>query len=238
MQEEEKTPLFIAHPLQEEIPAELLVEPEKRLVGTQLTAPLKASTKIATAITLLFIVLVSQFYWIDPWNWADLMPAVNRNIFVGGEYWRLFTSVLIHADLGHLLSNLYMLGIFSYFIYGHFGIKAYPFYTFLGAALVNLIAISTYPPEVRLLGASGWVYLLGGFWLSIYLMIQRQYSFPKRMLRVFGMSLMVFFPTSFEPTTSYRTHFIGFVVGVAIGFYYYFTNKKKIREAEKYRIVV
>ena len=222
---------------EDSIPEELITEPEVRLVGTLLTKPLKAYSHFATLVTLLFITLVTQIYWLDFNGWADQMPAVKRLIFENSEYWRLFTSVLIHADIGHLLSNMYMLGIFSYFIYGHFGFKAFPLYTFLGAALVNLISINTYPPDVRLLGASGWVYLLGGFWLSIYLMIQKQYSFSKRLLRVTGMSLMVFFPTSFEQTTSYRTHFIGFVIGVAIGFFYFYANRKKIKKSEQTQLI-
>ncbi len=90
---------------------------------------------------------------------------------------------------------------------------------------------------MRLLGASGWVYLLGGFWLTLYLLIQRQYRFSRRLMRVFGIALMVFFPTSFEPTTSYRTHFIGFIVGVAMGLYFFYSNKKKILAYEEYKIV-
>lgn len=219
----------------EEQPEELNAPPEKVLAGTLITQKPNPLSLSITLLGILIITGVTQFYWMDPWGWSEFMPAVKRKIFEGGEWWRIFSSVLIHADFGHLLSNLYMLGILSYFVYGYFGFKSYPIYTFLGAALVNLISIQSYPVDTRLLGASGLVYLLGGFWLSLYLMIQRQYSITKRLVRVFGMALMVFFPTTFEPTTSYRTHFIGIVVGAVMGFVYFGIYKKEIRSHEYFK---
>lgn len=186
---------------------------------------------------ILLITFFSQIYWMNFANLASSLPAINQNILQDGEVWRLFTSVLIHGDLAHLASNMYMLGILSYFVYGYFGARLYPLWTFLGAGFVNLVSIATYPVHVRLLGASGWVYLLGGFWLTMYLFIQRQYPWSRRLIRVLGMALMVFFPTSFEATTSYRTHFIGFMVGIVIGLIYFTFNKKNIRSYEEYRLV-
>jgi membrane associated rhomboid family serine protease len=51
------------------------------------------------------------------------------------------------------------------------------------------------------------------------------------------MALMVFFPTTFETTTSYRTHFIGFVVGIAMALIYFYLQRKKIRDHEAFRLV-
>ena len=216
-------------------PEELYSEPEKRLSGTFITLKPKSSSLIFTALSLLIVIGVSQFYWMNIGDLAHFMPAIKKNIFFEGEWWRLFTSVLIHADFGHLLSNLYMLGIFAYFVYGYFGFYAFPVLAFFGSGLVNAISIYTYPLETRLLGASGMVYLLGGFWLSLYLMIQRQYKFSRRLVRVLGIALMVFFPSSFEPTTSYRTHFIGFAVGATLGLLYFFFNKDRLREKETFK---
>jgi len=186
---------------------------------------------------IFLITLCSQIYWTDWLDLAFYLPAVKKYIFEDGEIWRAFTSVLIHGDLGHLVSNMYMLGILSYFVYGYFGAKMYPISTFLGAGLVNVITVYSYPAQVRLLGASGWVYLLGGFWLTMYLFIQRQYSVKKRILRTMGMALMVFFPTSFEPTTSYRAHFVGFVIGVFIALLYFYKSRQAIRQHEVYKYV-
>jgi rhomboid protease GluP len=217
-----------------EIPEELISPPERRLTGTMITRKIYKNSAPLTALFLLIVVLFSQFYWLNSFNLSTYLPAVHEEIIGHNQWWRVFTSTLIHADGGHLLSNLYMLGILSFFCYGYFGFLVYPVYTFLGAGFVNYIAILTYPPYVHLLGASGLVYLLGGFWLTLYLFIQRQYSISKRLVRVLGIALMIFFPTSFEQTTSYRTHFIGFLVGISMSVFYFLLNKQKIRSHELY----
>ncbi|MEO0336539.1 MAG: rhomboid family intramembrane serine protease, partial [Pseudomonadota bacterium] len=144
-----------------------------------------------------------------------------------------FTATLIHADFGHLLSNSYMLLIFSYFVYGYFGSIAFPFGSFILAGLVNVLTVLTMPPETGLLGASGLVYLLGGFWLTSYFFIQRQHTLLPRLIRVLGIALMVFFPTTFVPTTSYMAHAIGFAVGSVFAVTFFAYKKKWIRSFER-----
>ncbi len=222
---------------EEELPEELKTLPEKRLVSTLLTKSPSKRSLVQTAIYLLFIALFSQINWLNLYNISEKLPAIQSHIVNQGEIWRLFTSLFIHGDIAHLLSNLYMLGIFSYFILSYYGEKTFFFLTFVGGPIVNLISILTYSPHIRLLGASGLVYLLGGFWLILYMFIQKQHSLSKRIVRTIGMALMVFFPTSFEATTSYRTHFIGFLLGCLWGLIYYFLNKKWIKK-EEYSIYI
>ncbi len=219
----------------EDLPEELRTMPEERLVQTLISQKPPQGSFLVTMTFLFFVISITQLYWMDFLGLADKLPAINKNVLLEGEWWRIFTATLIHSNLGHLLSNLYMLGIFSYFIYAYFGLTVYPVLSFFLAGLVNLVCIYTYPPEVRLLGASGLVYLLGGFWLTMYFFIQRQYSWLQRTIRVFGMALMVFFPTTFEATTSYRAHLIGFVTGIILGLLYFFDNYKNIRKKEVYQ---
>lgn len=218
-------------------PEELNSPPERRLVSTLIMQKPHRHSLVVVGLVSLFIILVTQFYWLSPESLADLLPVIRRKVFVEGQWWRVFTATMIHGDLAHLLSNLYMLSLLSYFVYGYFGWSVFPVWTFLGAAAVNLLSISTYPMDTRLLGASGWVYLLGGYWLTLYFFIQRQQRLSQRVLRVCGIALMVFFPTSFEPTTSYRTHFIGFVAGMMFALIYFSMNKEKIRQKEVYRTI-
>ncbi len=217
-----------------------LLEPqlieEKRLIATLITGKPAAGGFMIASSTILAMTLISFFYWQAPEAWANLLPAVNREIFHHGQLWRIFTAIFIHADLEHLLSNMYMLWIFSYFIFGYFGFSVFPTFSFILAGIVNLIAVSTYAPEMELLGASGLVYLLGGFWLTLYPLIQRQYSAINRTIRVIGIAMIIFLPTTFVPTTSYRTHAIGFAIGALMGVFYFFKNKKEIRSHEVYKI--
>jgi rhomboid protease GluP len=222
---------------QDDLPEELKALPEKRLAKTLIEqAPHPKSAWVAL-ISILFVTLVTQVYWSHIFAIHEKLPVSSSLVFDQLELWRLFTATLIHANIGHLLSNLYMLGIFSYFIYGYYGSSIFPLLSFFFAGAVNLLTIWSYPPEVRLLGASGWVYLLGGFWLTMYIFIQRKYSFGHRLLRATGMALMVFFPTSFEPTTSYRAHFIGFIFGILLAICYFTSHHKTIRSKEVFEII-
>lgn len=221
----------------DETPEELLSPPEKRLTETLITQQPRKHSRTLVLSTLIFVVMFTQAYWLDIGHLSAFMPASQSSVFGQWQIWRIFTATLIHANVGHLLSNLYMLGILSFFVYGYFGLGIFPFSSFLVAALVNLISIYTYAPQIRLLGASGWVYVLGGFWLSMHLFIQRQYPLSNRTIRVIGIALLIFFPTSFEANTSYRTHFIGFIAGIVMAILYFSINKRAIRAKESYQLI-
>lgn len=201
------------------------------IIKTFISGPPRFQGLIVALATLLMCSLVSYIYWAHG-PISDLLPASRKAIFVDGQFWRLFSSILTHSNLQHLLSNSYMLGILVYFVYGYFGSLAFPFFAFLGAAITNSIAISTYSPEMRLVGASGLVYFLAGFWLCLFILIERQRRMGSRILRATGVGLGILFPTSFEPQISYRTHAIGFGVGILFGALYFWIKKSTLRKAE------
>ncbi len=209
---------------------------ENRLISTIITGKPHTQSLWVALLTIFVISLVTtQVYWNDIFGLADKLPAINKKIFSNYEWWRPFTAIFIHADAKHLLSNMYMLGIFSFFVYGYFGFTVYPIISYFIAGIVNVLAVFTYPADVRLLGASGLVYVLGGFWLCMYFLIQRQYRVFNRLLRVFGIALIIFFPSTFSPTTSYRTHAIGFIFGILMGTIYFYKKCNLIRAHEVYR---
>ena len=107
----------------------------------------------------------------------------------------------------------------------------------LGAgAIVTLISVLIYPPEIFIVGASGVIYLMAAFWLTLYVGLERRFSVGKRILRVTGLILIMLIPTGFNPITSYRTHAIGFGVGVLIAILYFLTNKDRFRREEAVEI--
>lgn len=216
-------------------PVEQLIE-EKRLVGTLITRKPSADAFLITTAVTFFSILMTLLYWSGPQWLAELLPAVQEPVFKQGQLWRIFTATFIHADIEHLLSNIYMLWIFGFFVFGYFGFSVFPVISFFLAGAVNALAILTYAPETRLLGASGLVYILGGFWLTLYPLVQRQYSVGNRLLRVIGIALVIFLPSTFVPTTSYRAHAFGFAVGVLMGLWYFRKHKNQIQAFETYKI--
>ena len=208
---------------------------EKQLVGTLMTGVPRSASFFMAGMTVVLMILSTLLFWWAPQSWADLMPAMKQAVVRDHQWWRIFTAVFIHADLEHLLSNMLMLGIFSFFIYGYFGFTIFPFVSLLLAAAVNFFTIQSYGPETSLLGASGLVYVLGGFWLAMYFFVQRQYPIIMRLIRVVGVALMMFAPTSFAPTTSYTAHGYGFCFGIIAATIYFYMKKKSIRDLEVYQ---
>jgi membrane associated rhomboid family serine protease len=93
-------------------------------------------------------------------NGAALLPALAATpdgVFQRHEYWRLLTAVAVHADVMHVLSNIFLLTFFTYLLFGYFGVWVFPVLSLVMGGLINCIALLTYPPNVSLLGASGLV---------------------------------------------------------------------------------
>jgi homocysteine S-methyltransferase len=209
---------------------------ERKIIRTFLSRRPDPLSLLVSLSTILLCFAVSKVYWSES-AYAALLPGSHRAVFESGEIWRLFTAIFTHGDAQHLLSNSYMLGILVYFVFGHFGIAAFPVVALAGAAAVNALSLLTYRPDVLLVGASGLVYLLAGFWLTLFVAIERQRSFSMRLVRALGVGLMILFPTSFEAKTSYRTHGIGVAVGILLGGLYFYLNKSEIRKHERVKLI-
>ena len=211
-------------------------EPEAIVKETHLSRkPASASVWIAVAsVSVLF--LVSGIYWTDALGLAPQLAATPETVFDGKEYWRLLTAMGTHANFQHLLGNAVALGVLSYLLYGYFGAAIYPLLTLSGGAVVMAVALATYPPGTILLGASGVTYLMAGFWLTLYLFVERRLSPAKRLLRSMGFGLIVLMPAVVEPSVSYRTHALGFGSGVALGLAYFHFSKARLKRAERVEV--
>ena len=149
------------------------------------------------------------------WNpQLDLDLAVSQELVFGeGKYWRLLTALAAHADWEHLLGNAPLFVIFGWLLRSYFGLWFFPFLQLLAGVLVNLATILCYEPWQQLLGCSGMVYAMVGIWLVLYLRFEVRFSLPMRVFRCVGFTLILLFPSSFHPTTSYLAHTFGFCFG-------------------------
>jgi len=192
--------------------------------------PRELSILIAILSTLILL-FFSALCWKDQslYLWSAAIP---ENVLEGGEYWRLWTAIFVHADMRHFLSNAILFGFFSYLLYGYFGFGVFPLLAFLFGGVTNLVSILTYPDHIRLVGASGLVYLMAGFWLTSYLLIERRLGLKRRLLHALGVGLIVLMPTSLQSNVSYRTHAIGLVFGILLALIVFIRMKDSIRSAE------
>lgn len=194
----------------------------------------KKPQAFASSIALLAVLslfLVTALYWSNL-SWSEYLVANGEAVFGRKEYWRLWTTLFAHADLGHLLSNSLLFGIFGYFLMGHFGLLVFPFASFFFGGLVNFFVLREMNAQTDLLGASGVLYWMGAAWITLYYFVERRGPYWKRIFRALGVAVILFVPQTLEPQVSYLSHFLGFVFGVAWATIYYLWNRQKFLRAE------
>jgi membrane associated rhomboid family serine protease len=192
--------------------------------------PKEESVPVSILITMI-LAFVSVLCWRDPRRF-QLLAASPHQVFAGLEYWRLLTTIAVHADLSHLAVNAGFVVFFGYLLYGYFGFWIYPVAMLILASLTTLLSLLTYPPQVVLIGASGLVYLMVSFWLVMYSLIERTVPPKKRVLRIIGIALIVLVPTTVRPEVSYRTHVIASGAGIIAAFAYFRAGRKQFRSHE------
>ena len=187
-------------------------------------------------LNLVLCILLSLLHWKNIFGLSSYLTANRELIFEHYELWRLLTSMYVHGDFQHLLSNSFFFSIFSFYVASYFGRKHYLFLVLFFGALIHGLSLFFMKNSLFLVGISGLVYFLGGFWLSVYLFIERNKAFAIRALRSLGVAFLLLAPGPFAPKTSYLAHFVGFALSVCYAPCYFYWNKQKIRSFEKYKL--
>lgn len=212
---------------------------EKKFIRNYLTVQKFSSGKVAAWFVLTLCLVLSMFYWDSSSPISSYLSANPQLVFDNKEYWRLLTTTFIHGDIHHLMSNSLMLFILTYFVTAFYGSKVSIMLSYFMGMIINLIVLDQYQQNTTLVGASGIVYYLWGFWMSLYIGISKHLSFIKRLVRVGGIFLILLVPTSYSPNTSYMAHYLGYALGMITGTIYYFINKKDLLKFElwEYRVI-
>lgn len=165
---------------------------------------------------------------------TESLEASHELVFTQGQYWRAFTSALLHADLTHLSHNAFFFTGLAFILNGYFGPFVFPVLSLLMGGIINLVTLAFYPPQVHLVGISGVVYFMAAFWLTSFILIERRESVKKRLIYAMGMALIFFFPETFQRETSYLCHAVGFAFGIPMAIAWFALNKKEIRAHERW----
>ena len=180
--------------------------------------------------------LVTGFFLILVFIFTDLIGVIDKEYFyfvpklISDQPHRIFTSILTHADLSHLLSNLGGIIITRYFLL-RLGIKSRFFYLqfILICSFSNFFIIWLYEkflsyfsiyPNYAALGFSGIIYALFGFLLltSFYgkkYFLGQEIGFKsnyevQKMSKTICIIGLIF---SFSPGVSLLSHLSGFISG-------------------------
>ncbi len=178
-----------------------------------LSRPIDPAAALGASVFILLFTVLSILAWENP---HAMLVATQTDVFAQGEWWRLVTSPFVHADFIHLLSNSMLFLVFATLLNNYFGRWAFPVLSVFGAAATEAIALLTYPADVQLVGASGMVYLMAGMWLVYFARNSSYLKLSHRLMRIVAFVLVVLLPSTIEPQVSYRSHAIGFGLGLFI----------------------
>jgi rhomboid protease GluP len=206
----------------------------KELFHHFLSKPHYRSGITASIIYLGTCLLLSLWHWNQ--DLSDILVAKGELAFKATEFYRLFTTTYVHGSMAHLLANSSSLAFLLYFVSQYYGLGLALGHTFFAGAFINFLTLKTMNPEVGLVGASGVVYFLWGFWLTLYLFIDRTVTVSRRFMKITAITILMLVPSTLEPDVSYMAHFLGLICGVLWAICYFAFNRKKLFAKDRFLI--
>lgn len=177
-------------------------------------------------ITLSLIIINSfcfiTFNIILPIEYILTLVQINSNI-INGEYWRLFTSMFLHADIMHILSNMIALILFGSVVENNYSKLEYLLIYFISGLIGNLFSLLLLPLNTISLGASGAIFGLIGAAFILYTV-----EGEKTLIFLGLFYLAYFIVSSFAPGINLWAHLFGLLGGICFG--YIFSRKMKSRD--------
>lgn len=170
-----------------------------------------------------YAILVAAFYAADKsaflgldWHGEGRTEGA-RGVF--GNVERALTSLTLHSDLKHLLSNVFYGCLFSVLFSQAAGAGAAWFVIVLSGFLGNLLSIAFSPPNIASLGASTMVFgALGGLAAYQWRVRKRANLGLKQWAPlVAGSVLLGFYGFGTDVRVNYMAHLTGFLAGVVAG---------------------
>lgn len=134
-----------------------------------------------------------------------------------GEWWRIFTPILIHGSITHILFNMWALWILGPQV--ERGVGTWPFIgLYLASAGIGGVAVYYMSdPLVIGVGASGAIFGLFGVWLS-WALHKRNTAWGRSLLGQLGFLLLINAAIPFFlPQIAWQAHLGGLIAGFVIG---------------------
>ncbi|WP_323704752.1 rhomboid family intramembrane serine protease [Mammaliicoccus sp. Dog046] len=161
---------------------------------------------------IIWLSLVLVFNHIAQIDLVDFGGLVHFNV-VHGEWYRLLTSMFLHADFTHLMMNMFSLIIFGKLIEGALGsIKMFSIYMISGL-FAGLLSLSIDTVSISI-GASGAIFgLIGAF---IVFLFTRKHTNKQFVLQTFIGILIISLLALFMNNVNHFAHLGGFISGAFI----------------------
>lgn len=169
--------------------------------------------------SLAWVAMLCIFFWLTPPQSALRSAGEMDSVLVGhGEWWRLFTAVWLHADLGHLAGNATLGVLLLGLTMGRYGTGIGLLAAYLAGAGGNVLSGLLAAGMHRSLGASGMVMgCLGLLAVQSLALWKRAPQAARLLLSGLCGALMLFLLLGLAPGSDIMAHFGGFVTGAVLG---------------------
>lgn len=200
---------------------------ESRIVANWLTQKISPKAFLLTSVMVLLLFGLC-FY---SWKVFDL-SATGHDVFVNKQYWRLWSSLFSHSDLGHILGNAFLFIPLAFVLMAYFDLWLFPISGIFIGGLISAAVLTTMPEFAKLSGISGVVNWMGAVWLTLFVLIDTRKTLRRRLAIALFVTLFLFAPETFKEEISYTSHLIGYLTGILSGGLYYYIFRNKFKSAE------
>ncbi len=191
--------------------------------------PFKAMSFIVIGC-LVFIYSISGD-WHPESIWFTKGAGDSTAILQDGEYYRLITPLMLHADLVHLMGNCFLGGFLLHFYFKLTGNGLGLFIMLTTATIANYINVLAHGPEHYFVGFSTAVFsVIGVLCTSGYQKSTSTVNFHLFMPVMAGIALLALLGAGGE-RTDLGAHFFGLVSGMIAGMFLRTRKAKAIRQS-------
>lgn len=187
-------------------------------VGRQKTINARAALGRSSAlppVTVAIIVITTAVFLFGGAFARDFIQ--DSRLVASGEWWRIFTTVLLHAGLTHILFNMWALYVLGPQVERAVGPWPYLALYLAAAGVGGAVAQFTYSGPFQAVGASGAVFGLFGVWVDLAFR-QRKTSYGRSLLNQLGFLLLINAALPFFlPEILWQAHLGGFITGLVVG---------------------
>ena len=187
--------------------------------------------------SLIFIYSISGD-WHPESVWFQRGAGDSTAILQGGEYYRLVTALMLHADIVHLMGNCFLGGFLLHFYFKISGNGLGLFTMLTTATFANYINVLAHGPGHHFVGFSTAVFsVIGLFCTSAYTKSPSTINFHLFMPIMAGMALLALLGAGGE-RTDLGAHFFGLIIGMAAGLFLRSQKAETIRHSTVMQMIL
>ncbi len=187
--------------------------------------------------SLIFIYSISGD-WHPGSVWFQKGAGDSTAILQAGEYYRLVTALMLHADIVHLMGNCFLGGFLLHFYFKISGNGLGLFTMLTTATFANYINVLAHGPGHHFVGFSTAVFsVIGLFCTSAYTTSTSTINFHLFMPIMAGIALLALLGSGGE-RTDLGAHFFGLIIGMAAGIFLRTQKAKAIRRSTAMQMIL